>query len=508
MRREDILKYVKADISEENTRQLGVVVQECQNYIQNNMSQHTIDKSGAIAKQILAYVEKFTPVVRGVSTLSEMVDILKREIQEKSIISKYYRVDTPEGLECEEIQLNGPDQIFVKREGRQELVPEKFESDEAYQSFIDKLILPHRLHEGKLYVDMATDEGYRVNATHKSICKHGYPICTIRKLGLSNVNEVNMVNKYESMSVNMYRTLSLVPRSHSSWMCIGGTGSGKTTLNNGIRKFIPLNLRQIYIESPSEIDAVIRKDGVRINNVVQYEAGSVPFDKAMEDNAPSTQRIFINTLRQTPDVIGVGEMRFPTEFELGLQAASSGHMIFSTYHSEGIVLGLKRYLNEVMKMYKGADPNYLMGSICDAIKIVVWQQRFDSGQRKIMEIAEILGSNGADPIVNPLYKFFATATVDGKVVGHFRRVGVLSKEFVTRLVTGMVPLHDYEFLTKPIAYHDRMVDGQNVSSVFMGFAQVESYCAEHNLDFNTDIIWTDGKEIFDVEVLENYLPKF
>ena len=96
-----------------------------------------------------------------------------------------------------------------------------------------------------------------------------------------------------------------------SWITVGPTGSGKTTLNEILVKEINPLSRIITIENPSEM-RLIRREGNSehgrvINDVLQYE--SVPDE---DDSSPATmENLLINAMRQSPHWIGPGELRTP-----------------------------------------------------------------------------------------------------------------------------------------------------------------------------------------------------
>lgn len=518
MTKEQLLRYVKQiRVTEDDARSISSVVGECQAYIQNNIPEHakSSDRKLLINKLIVAYVEKNLPFINGCDTLEEVVKVLRVQILEKGIITPWYNNDTPEGKDTEEIQLNGPSQIWVKKNGKQQLLDIEFESDEEYEKFVKSLILPNRLSDSRKYVDMATPEGYRINATDKSIEKRGYYTVTIRKLNTGAVDEAKVIGEYKSFTVNMYRLLSLIPRAGKSWFCIGGTGSGKTTLNQMIIPHIPLRLRTITVESPSELNMYVY-DGPKnriINNVLQMVAKQVSKGEEDAEHSPSMQRIFINMLRQTPDIIGVGELRFAHEFELCLRASISGHVVFSTYHSEGILQALRRFLNEMLTATNGADPKYLMSSITDAIGFIIFQARFGSGQRKVMEIAEIVDCIDGEPIHNSIYKFFPTESTETEgVQGEFRRIGCISESMKEKLIIGEVPRNEWEFLTKPIAEVTAKHKDEQEPKKFKIYQyrdyltwvkRLESGESEYS---NIEIIDCFDTEHFDVTMLAPYLP--
>lgn len=156
-----------------------------------------------------------------------------------------------------------------------------------------------------------TIEGSRVNATHASISPYGNPAFVIRKFKKARISAEEMI-KEQSFSTNMYKLLTLIPRANLSWLTVGPTGSGKTTLNEMLVKYIDPMCRVITIENPSEL-RLIRREGDSstgrvINDVLQYE--SVSEDDA-DSSSATMENLLINAMRQSPHWIGPGELRAP-----------------------------------------------------------------------------------------------------------------------------------------------------------------------------------------------------
>lgn len=116
----------------------------------------------------------------------------------------------------------------------------------------------------------------------------------------------------------------------------GPTGSGKTTtLYAALNELNTTERKIITVEDPVEY----RLPG--INQVQVNEKIELTFD-----------RILRSALRQDPDVVLVGEMRDELTVETGLRAAMTGHMVFSTLHTNDAVstpvrlldMGAPRYM--------------------------------------------------------------------------------------------------------------------------------------------------------------------
>ncbi len=121
-------------------------------------------------------------------------------------------------------------------------------------------------------------------------------------------------------------------------MC-GPTGSGKTTtLYAMIRELDRRQRNVITIEDPVEY---------RIDGVTQ-----IPVN---EQKGNSFANILRSVLRQDPDVLLVGEIRDQETARIAMQAASTGHLVFSTVHAQNSVGTIFRLLD------LGIDP-YLVAS--------------------------------------------------------------------------------------------------------------------------------------------------
>ena len=120
-------------------------------------------------------------------------------------------------------------------------------------------------------------------------------------------------------------------------LATGPTGSGKsTTLFALIQSIIKLPLHIITIEDPVESE-IRGANQVQINTKVGLSFASV----------------LRNVLRHDPDVIMVGEMRDEETTSIGIEAALTGHLMFSTLHTNSAV-------DTVIRLLDLGVPNYLL----------------------------------------------------------------------------------------------------------------------------------------------------
>lgn len=115
----------------------------------------------------------------------------------------------------------------------------------------------------------------------------------------------------------------------------GPTGSGKTTTLYALLREIDFALRNVTtIEDPVEF---------QIDGVTQ-----LPIN---ESTGNSFSTLLRSVLRQDPDVILVGEIRDPETAKIAMQAAMTGHLVFSTVHARDTVGTIFRLLNLGVEPY-------------------------------------------------------------------------------------------------------------------------------------------------------------
>lgn len=122
---------------------------------------------------------------------------------------------------------------------------------------------------------------------------------------------------------------AMVTQPHGMFLCCGPTGAGKsTTLYACLREIDRFQKNIITVEDPIEY---------HLDNITQIEINT----KGGQTFAGSLRSI----LRQDPDVIMIGEIRDQETASIACQAATTGHMVFSTVHANDTVTALFRLLD-------------------------------------------------------------------------------------------------------------------------------------------------------------------
>ncbi|HEX5132751.1 MAG TPA: ATPase, T2SS/T4P/T4SS family [Candidatus Krumholzibacteria bacterium] len=148
----------------------------------------------------------------------------------------------------------------------------------------------------------------------------------------------------------------LLKRPHGIILVTGPTGSGKTTtLYSSLQALASPEVNIITIEDPIEM---VHDP---FNQIAVQEAAGVTFATALR-----------SVLRQDPDIIMVGEIRDPETAQYAVQAALTGHLVFSTLHTNTAVgaitrlvdLGIERFL--VASTVIGLVAQRLLRMVCPA----------------------------------------------------------------------------------------------------------------------------------------------
>jgi type II secretory ATPase GspE/PulE/Tfp pilus assembly ATPase PilB-like protein len=126
---------------------------------------------------------------------------------------------------------------------------------------------------------------------------------------------------------------------HGIFLCVGPTGSGKTTMLHAVMKHINTDERKIWTaEDPIEVT----QEGLR--QVQVHPKIGFTFASAM--------RAF---LRADPDVIMIGEMRDKETADTAIEASLTGHLVMSTLHTNSAVETVTRLLDMGCDAFNFAD---------------------------------------------------------------------------------------------------------------------------------------------------------
>ena len=322
---------------------------------------------------------------------AELVDQVYSSIRGFGLLDSILKDD-----DITEVMINGPKEIFIEKSGRLRKLDEKFESEEKLVDIIRKIVgmAGREVSEANPIVDTRLPDGSRVNVVMPPISLKG-PIVTIRKFS-KNPMTIEKLLEYGSITQEVADLLELLVRAKYNIFICGGTGSGKTTFLNAVTNFIPKDERIITIEDSAELQIA------GIENLVSLETRNA--------NTAGVGRITIqdlikSALRMRPERIVVGEVRGAEALDM-LQAMNTGHDgSLSTGHANSNKDMLSRLETMVLQGAEGLPLAAVRQQIASALDILVHLSRLRDKSRRTMEISEVLGYEGGEILLNPLYKF-------------------------------------------------------------------------------------------------------
>ena len=283
-----------------------------------------------------------------------------------------------------EVMCNGPDTVFVERNGVIEESDVRFPSPAALRQVIDRMlaVAGRRVDEASPMADGRLADGSRINAIIPPLSLVG-PVLTVRRFPETKLSIADLIAR-ETLSADAAVFLEAAVRGKLNILVSGGTSTGKTTLLNVLSGFIPANERIVTIEDAAELR-------LAQPHVVILEARPAN----IEGSGLVTIRDLVrNALRMRPDRIVVGEVRGGEALDM-LQAMNTGHEgSLTTVHANGTRDALLRL--ETMVMMSGFDLplRAIREQVASAIDLVVQVERRRDGGRVVTSISEIQGREG------------------------------------------------------------------------------------------------------------------
>lgn len=322
-----------------------------------------------------------------------------------------------------EVMVNGPDLIFIEKDGKLIETDVKYDNDLHVILAINHILRPL----GKFVdydhptVDARLPDGSRVNVVIPPVSYKG-PCITIRKFLVDKLTMDQIVG-LGSLTNPMAEFLEACVKSRLNIVISGNTSSGKTTLLNIMSGYIPNKERIITIEDSAELS-------LKQKHVVSLET--------KPPNAEGTGEVSIrdlvrNALRMRPDRLVVGEVRGGESLDM-LQAMNTGHDgSLTTVHSNSPRDTISRL--ETMAMMSGLDLpiQAIRKQIASAIQLIVHQTRLLDGSRKTTHVSEVVGMEGDVVTLMDIFRFNQKGIdKDGNIFGELQATG-LRPQFTPQL---------------------------------------------------------------------------
>lgn len=474
-------------------KSIDAVVAECRKQIEEKSESYrdlAPDKKRETIKRIIIdYVMNQKPLVVGYMDSEgrpdtvKLVDKLVEDITNYGILTAAMLDEA-----IFEIRCNGKE-LKVEKNGRVVDLTDKdgnivqFSSPEQQEIIMRKFLGDVRLTPKDALIQARTLEGYRIAAVHSSAMQPDpndpnadkYHSFVLRKFKKSKMNLQDIV-KFNTMSDNMARFLALCAAGGLTFFVCGPTSSGKQSSINAILKQIPPSTRVVLLQNPSEIDLRAKDDTGRVyNDIIHLEAREI-------DNPSPTDPTMANmmdiTLRLSPVLVILGEIRTDQEYAQAMKILLAGHPLAQSFHSESQEGAIQRFLTAFLATQSGTPSSLALRTLTSLANIVVVQKILRDGSRRIIQISEILGvdpENENKPLINDLYRYdiigepeYDANGLVKKIHGVHRRVGKLSDKCIHKMQLEGIAASRYDFLMKDVDPSEvETYTGENIESYGM-----------------------------------------
>jgi type II secretory ATPase GspE/PulE/Tfp pilus assembly ATPase PilB-like protein len=184
--------------------------------------------------------------------------------------------------------------------------------------------------DGKIRFRLNRDQEIEIRVATMPTAGHNEDVV----MRLLTAREPMPLESMEFAPSTMSALLEIVEKPHGIILCVGPTGSGKTTTLHALLHHLNTDERKIWTaEDPIEIT----QEGLRQVQVIPKIGFT--FAAAMR-----------SLLRSDPDVIMIGEMRDKETADVAIEASLTGHLVLSTLHTNSAVETVVRLLD------LGCDP--------------------------------------------------------------------------------------------------------------------------------------------------------
>lgn len=334
------------------------------------------------------YREKAWQIIRNLmDTYGIEVLTLPPEEAVKRIYSYLWGMDVLEDLYhlpgVDELRVNRPDKVFYQERGQNKESKVTLKDNEHVAKLIARMLEHDRasLDESNPGCESTRLDGGRLTALGPPVAKT--PCFVIRKHGTFYISDENYISS-GTMDAYIQRLLSTLVKGRANVLICGDTNVGKTTLLRWLASFLPSGLRLVTIETDREL---FLDEWYPNRDIVSLEEHpEIGWDM---------RRLFVTTLRLSPDVIIVGEARGVGEAGQMINAIRSGHHgSMGTIHAFSVYEAVSVLAQMALEEGRRLPVALLEDQIASAFDVIIQMYGNSvSGVKKIERIVEVQKGN-------------------------------------------------------------------------------------------------------------------
>jgi len=288
-----------------------------------------------------------------------------------------------------EIMVDSPERVLVERNGKLEEAGIKFDSEASLHALIDAVLAQGslKLEVGQTIFDSRFVDGSRVLAVFPPTAPKG-PTLVIRKL-IPPAITWDALFRFGSVTQEAYDLLQEAIREHKNILVAGGTGSGKTTVLRLLAESIPADERLVIAESSHELQ-------IHHPRAVFLEAGG--------QAKISLPDLISTAAKMRPDWLVIGEL-LGEEAMRAVEVMGRGHCGMTTIHATSPEDALSRLEAMCLMSNLGLGLGEIRNLIASAMQVIISQQKFPDGRRRITHYVELRGIENDRYMLQPLYRY-------------------------------------------------------------------------------------------------------
>ena len=279
----------------------------------------------------------------------------------------------------EEIWLNGPQRVFVARNGRSELTTTILTEGQV-RDLVERMLKAsgRRVDMSSPFVDATLPDGSRLHVTIPDITR-AWSV-NIRKF-VVRARDLSALVALGTLTPHAAGFLEAAVVAGLNVIVAGGTQAGKTTLLNCLASAIPARERVITAEEVFELRL------------------GLPDVVAMQTRQPSLEgtgevrlrRLVKEALRMRPDRIIVGEVRQEEALDL-LIALNSGLPGMCTVHASSAREAITKLCTLPLLAGENVTTSFVVPTVASSVDVVVHTASDGRGQRRVREIVAVPGT--------------------------------------------------------------------------------------------------------------------
>lgn len=279
----------------------------------------------------------------------------------------------------EELWINGPDRVFVAREGVSERVDMGL-TELQVRELVERMLhsTGRRVDLSSPFVDASLPDGSRLHVVIPDITRAHWAV-NVRKFRRS-IRDLRELTRLGSLTQQAAEFLHLCVRSGQNILVSGATQSGKTTLLGALLASARPDERVVTVEETFELS-------VPVADWVAMQCRQPSLEGTGEI---TLRRLIKEALRMRPDRLVVGEVREAESLDL-LIALNSGLPGMCSLHANHARDGLAKLSTLPLLAGRNIDAGFVVPTVASAIDIVAHAELERGGRRRVIEIVATTG---------------------------------------------------------------------------------------------------------------------